>query len=472
MGNEIDECYRMLDLESGASLDQVKQAWRFLVKVWHPDRFLNDPPMQLKAQERLKEINGAYYILEKHLSSTGRSGEKLPSNNQWAREKTQNGESSDFESRVPQGRKPKKMTSGWRHVMSCFLASLLLVGFGAVMSKVLISKRNITKAYAEGDNINPGLDGGAPKRTYKELDEKNGFKGFRFGMSMSDVQSIAGPTREEVYNEVIKIFHYESTPINSIGDYPLDWVKLVFFKDQLCRVLASIESFPNEILEACKLSYGEPVLQAHDWAQKKVKGNLWKGEIVRAGVVATNPGPWDMLFIDNVEIYNMARSYLDHEKEQMAKDFTLSGFKELVFGMNLDDVKYGYDIVSEDKKLSIKSVGFKGGSWQSIGGRPLKAVTGEFFKNRLFCINLFFDEGSGDFFDSISLRFGEPVLDSSSSRGSKQLVVKSCAKDNIKCFIFGEKTDQWDTIQIVDMNLFGEAEKFKNDAPRRAAEDF
>lgn len=69
MTSEINRCYRALELEPGASLEQVKQAWRELVKVWHPDRFPNDAKMQHKAQERLKAINGAYEILTEFLAS-------------------------------------------------------------------------------------------------------------------------------------------------------------------------------------------------------------------------------------------------------------------------------------------------------------------------------------------------------------------------------------------------------------------
>ena len=69
MTTEIKYSYQVLELEPGASLEQVKEAWRELVKVWHPDRFPNDPKMQRKAQERLKNINGAYEILCEFLAS-------------------------------------------------------------------------------------------------------------------------------------------------------------------------------------------------------------------------------------------------------------------------------------------------------------------------------------------------------------------------------------------------------------------
>src|SRR5438874_1403962 len=52
--------YRVLGLEPGVSLEELKQTHKDLVKVWHPDRFADDPRLQQKAQEKLKEINEAY----------------------------------------------------------------------------------------------------------------------------------------------------------------------------------------------------------------------------------------------------------------------------------------------------------------------------------------------------------------------------------------------------------------------------
>ncbi|KAF0177979.1 MAG: heat shock protein DnaJ domain protein [Limisphaerales bacterium] len=60
MLDNLQECYRLLDVEPDASLEEVKRSYRELVKVWHPDRFANDPSLQAKAQEKLKQINLAY----------------------------------------------------------------------------------------------------------------------------------------------------------------------------------------------------------------------------------------------------------------------------------------------------------------------------------------------------------------------------------------------------------------------------
>jgi hypothetical protein len=52
--------YDVLGVPHDASPAIVKEAWRDLAKVWHPDRFGSDPRLREKATERLKEINEAY----------------------------------------------------------------------------------------------------------------------------------------------------------------------------------------------------------------------------------------------------------------------------------------------------------------------------------------------------------------------------------------------------------------------------
>ncbi|MEP6757331.1 MAG: SUMF1/EgtB/PvdO family nonheme iron enzyme [Chthonomonadales bacterium] len=50
----------ILGIVPGATDDEIKKAYRDLVKVWHPDRFSNDPELQHTAQEKLKSITTAY----------------------------------------------------------------------------------------------------------------------------------------------------------------------------------------------------------------------------------------------------------------------------------------------------------------------------------------------------------------------------------------------------------------------------
>lgn len=56
--------FEILGLEPGASPEQIKQAYRDLVAVWHPDRHGANRRLQEKAEAKLKEINAAYQRLQ------------------------------------------------------------------------------------------------------------------------------------------------------------------------------------------------------------------------------------------------------------------------------------------------------------------------------------------------------------------------------------------------------------------------
>ena len=61
---KIDQCIEILGLKPGASEEEVNQAYRDLVNVWHPDRFADNQRLQKKAEEKLKEINASYEYIK------------------------------------------------------------------------------------------------------------------------------------------------------------------------------------------------------------------------------------------------------------------------------------------------------------------------------------------------------------------------------------------------------------------------
>ncbi|WGV24361.1 dynamin family protein [Halotia branconii] len=61
--DKIAHAYNILGLPTNASLTEVKQAYRTLVKKWHPDLFVNKSQQQKQAQEKMHFINEAYTIL-------------------------------------------------------------------------------------------------------------------------------------------------------------------------------------------------------------------------------------------------------------------------------------------------------------------------------------------------------------------------------------------------------------------------
>ncbi|MEH2455551.1 J domain-containing protein [Nostoc sp.] len=65
---DINRVYNILGLKPGASVEEVKQAYRQMAKTWHPDCFL-EPQQKLEAEAKIKEINQAYGRLKSYQSS-------------------------------------------------------------------------------------------------------------------------------------------------------------------------------------------------------------------------------------------------------------------------------------------------------------------------------------------------------------------------------------------------------------------
>ncbi len=64
----LEECFKILGLSSDASLDEIRQAFKDLVHVWHPDKYASNPRLRSKAETHIKKINMAYAILVQTLS--------------------------------------------------------------------------------------------------------------------------------------------------------------------------------------------------------------------------------------------------------------------------------------------------------------------------------------------------------------------------------------------------------------------
>jgi len=81
---EIKQCIKLLELEGPISADKIKQAYKDMVNIWHPDRFPNNPRLKQKAEQKLKDINVAYTTLMNHLyteqGDDQKQGAKEPEN--------------------------------------------------------------------------------------------------------------------------------------------------------------------------------------------------------------------------------------------------------------------------------------------------------------------------------------------------------------------------------------------------------
>ncbi len=58
--SELERYYTLLDLEPGATIEEINQAYKDLVFVWHPDRLPKDNHrLQKKAHDKIKALNQA-----------------------------------------------------------------------------------------------------------------------------------------------------------------------------------------------------------------------------------------------------------------------------------------------------------------------------------------------------------------------------------------------------------------------------
>ena len=73
------DALHVLALGPGATSSEIKEAYRDLVKVWHPDRFGNDLRLRQKADLQLKLINEAYRMLQSRADTDGLHGARAES---------------------------------------------------------------------------------------------------------------------------------------------------------------------------------------------------------------------------------------------------------------------------------------------------------------------------------------------------------------------------------------------------------
>ena len=58
-----EQCFQHLDLPTNASRDEIIEAKKLLVLIWHPDKFPNNPKLKSKAHTKLAQIIEAYKAL-------------------------------------------------------------------------------------------------------------------------------------------------------------------------------------------------------------------------------------------------------------------------------------------------------------------------------------------------------------------------------------------------------------------------
>ena len=74
---DIRRSLEILELHHTATEGEVRQAYKDIVNVWHPDRFCNNPRLKEKAEKKLKEVNEAYETIKHFFRNNDHNGSKI-----------------------------------------------------------------------------------------------------------------------------------------------------------------------------------------------------------------------------------------------------------------------------------------------------------------------------------------------------------------------------------------------------------
>jgi len=156
--NEIQNALRILGLGINTTGPEIKQTYRDLAKVWHPDRFPNDPELRSKAQDKLKEINGAYHILRDYRpgSETRIPGEAEPRGanpvSTGSSEAMQQRRPPHFQSHPAPPPSPSKLKTGVLALRwTCIIGIVLAIG---ATTYLLNQKGNVRRSEPAARNTN------------------------------------------------------------------------------------------------------------------------------------------------------------------------------------------------------------------------------------------------------------------------------------------------------------------------------
>jgi len=71
MSDEYTSHYHILGIGPEASWDELRQAYKSLVNIWHPDRFQQDAGRRRLAEEKTKQITHSYKVLAEYYKKHG-----------------------------------------------------------------------------------------------------------------------------------------------------------------------------------------------------------------------------------------------------------------------------------------------------------------------------------------------------------------------------------------------------------------
>lgn len=475
--NRIQDLLILFGLPDSFSEQQLKQAYRDLVQVWHPDRHTHNHRLQRKSNEKLKEINEGERILSGLLVNgrfdLGRwSAARQPDGSSETRAASAPGRQSSAQAAAAGDGKAVRSPQPFPWRFAAF--GLVLIG---VLAGFVAAGRHAPVA------ASPAPAAVAPLKKSPRLDERNGFKQFTFGMSRAQAEAIASPDLRGADGPGSQAtLTYRREPVARVGDYPLDRIELRFFRDQLYRIEIFFSRNQDKVYQAFADTFGDSN-ENGVWTRNghALRARFWEGENVICTILAEKTSPaatgWDTVVLSDRRLSDSAEAL---EREELKADFTPDGFKGLSFGMSLADVqsRVGGRHLKPDNDAGIDETSLSvphqsDSSLVSLGLFPLDEIRCHFFQDQLYRIDLFFSKNSDEISQAFLAKFPQATPNSSWLRGRNEMTARQWTDASFGAAILAPKAanPEWDRVILFQPEISKAQRRFQDEAPLRAAKD-
>jgi len=235
--------YHILGIRPGVTWQELRQAYKSLVNIWHPDRFQQDVRQRKLAEEKTKEITQSYKELAEYYKKFGAlppitETAKIPVAEDIAPQDAPAAhpapESQDTEPSAAVT-KPVETHKSKRFRFPSAMAAAAVAGSAYLVLQIVLSERSNDPPQYENR-----LEQAADKKIDIDEDSNHRTSGdgkyFTFGMSLGEVYAIQGvPTKTEhdiwyygsskVYFAKGKVQRWEESPDNPLRTSIKPWTE-------------------------------------------------------------------------------------------------------------------------------------------------------------------------------------------------------------------------------------------------------
>jgi hypothetical protein len=502
--SQIAACLELFDLPDAFTEAQLKQAYHDLVQVWHPDKHSHNERLQKKADEKMKEINQAYELLQSRLvngmfrfersvgrsasqtAGTGPSSGHHPPTEPYPQPAEVNPQDSSHPATATHEPKALSGNAFWLLLLGIMLLIVMVSPRGRKAASPDIPEAAAPTTDTELP-LSFSIEGPAPGTntasvpTSAALDSKYGFKELRLGTPIDEARRRLRPDRitTNQFNHLVT-FWYGPSPRNKLGDFPLDYINASFFRGQLFKIEVAFSNNQAEMLEALRRLFGPSY--ANDSLTRDsapLRAECWFGEKAFCAIVAPRNSDrqtgWDAMVMYDQALNRAAQRYAAEEPIRAAQALGEDGFGQFKFGMTLKEFgrKLRHLPTVSDAGIGQKDAVITGSEDGKLGRYPLSSVRASFFQDKLFRIDLGFDVHQKEIYEGFMNRFPTATDDPTWTRNGESVRARQFAGQRLVAAILAPRlgNSPWDSIVLYDRQMDERRREFERDAPKRAAKD-